>query len=433
MKSLANHPLDIAQRLAQWRQEATDPTHPNYYHADLDQPVSIYATISQLLQKLSASPDEFGHDDVVALFGALNSGPRMKNKVADENPLPALRETLFTLVNGPGMPTDKIVAANRAIKFASHNMLGELYGWANAETAPLYNGCAIAALHHLGYAFNDKDYTAFVAAHEQFKQIYLQQVGRLRPELPLNLEIDKLYNVIDKVDLKQKVTQHALAKPFSDMFASWEEAESAFDLLAKAAYRLGLAGPDDPLAAFTLRRTQRQYRIRLSYGPWLVLGVAGIGGQAVEVEMALLRDRMDVPYTSVGDFQQGEGEQPISLYTIPWTAVGSFGVQSMRSMPKPWTLSSNCLGTGGDRTSRSTVRSRSLKPFLTPKLAPACSVRAQTPRPNTSGKSLPATMRGNGTNAATEASLPLAGRSWDLQPGSCGIRGSPGRDAAESP
>ena len=44
--------LDIAQRLAQWRQEATDPAHPDDFHADLDQPVSIYATVSRLLQKL---------------------------------------------------------------------------------------------------------------------------------------------------------------------------------------------------------------------------------------------------------------------------------------------------------------------------------------------------------------------------------------------
>ena len=194
--------LDIAQRLAQWRQEATDPAHPNYYHADLDQPVSIYATVSRLLQNLRETPNEFGRDDVVALFGTLNSGQRMKNKVADKNPLPVLRETLLALVDGPGTPTDKIAVADRALKFASDNMLGELYGWANPETAPLHNGCAIAALHHLGYAFGDKDYTAFVAAHEQFKQVYQQQVGRLRPDLPLNLEIDKFYNVIDKVDLK---------------------------------------------------------------------------------------------------------------------------------------------------------------------------------------------------------------------------------------
>ena len=195
--------LDIAQRLAQWRQEATDPAHPNYYHADLDQPVSIYAAVSRLLQKLRSTPEEFDRDDVVALFGTLNSGQRMKNKVADKNPLQVLRETLLALVDGSGTPTDKIAVASRALKFASNNMLGELYGWANPETAPLHNGCAIAALHHLGYAFGDKDYTAFVAAHEQFKQVYQQQVGRLRPDLPLNLEIDKFYNVIDKVDLKE--------------------------------------------------------------------------------------------------------------------------------------------------------------------------------------------------------------------------------------
>ena len=205
--------LDIIQRLAQWRQEATDPAHPNYYHADLDQPVAIYAAISRLLQKLRSTPEEFNRDDVVALFGILNSGQRMKNKVADKNPLPVLRETLLALVDGAGTPTDKIAMADRALKFASDNMLGELYGWANPETAPLHNGCAIAALHHLGYTFDDKDYMAFVAAHEQFKQVYQQQVGRLRPDLPLNLEIDKFYNVIDKVDLKQNIPQRAWPSP----------------------------------------------------------------------------------------------------------------------------------------------------------------------------------------------------------------------------
>ena len=195
--------VDVAQRLTQWRQEATDPAHPNYIHADLDQPAKTYATVSRLLQKLREDPDAFGRDDVVALFGALNSGQRMKNKVADENPLPALRQALIALLDGPGTATERIAAADQAIKNASYNMLGELYGWANTETAPLHNGCAIDALHHLGYSFSDKDYTAFVAAHEQFKQVYQQQVGHLRPDLPLNLEIDKFYNVIDKVDLKK--------------------------------------------------------------------------------------------------------------------------------------------------------------------------------------------------------------------------------------
>ena len=291
--------MDIAQRLAQWRQEATDPAHPNHYHADLDQPVSIYAAVSRLLQKLRATPDEFGRDDVVALFGTLNSGSqRMKNKVADENPLPVLRETLLALVDGPGTPTDKIAVAGRALKFASDNMLGELYGWANPETAPLYNGCAIAALHHLGYAFGDKDYTAFVAAHEQFKQVYQQQVGRLRPDLPLNLEIDKFYNVIDKVDLKQNVPQRALASPSATCLPVGKRPNRrSTPWPAVTAHQLGVTDPDDERIAINLRYKAGKHQLRLSYGWWLVLGFAGFtgtGGALQEVILALFTDQSPV-------------------------------------------------------------------------------------------------------------------------------------------
>jgi hypothetical protein len=58
-------------------------------------------------------------------------------------------------------------------------MLGELYGWAHADTAPLFNDCATAALAYLGYTFDPADYDAFVAAHDQFKQIYQREVGQL--------------------------------------------------------------------------------------------------------------------------------------------------------------------------------------------------------------------------------------------------------------
>jgi hypothetical protein len=120
--------LDVAQRLARWRLEATDPGHPNYIHADLDQPARIYAKITALINTLRQTPDEFTRDDVVALFGALNSGPRMKNKVADENALPLLRETLLKLVDGPGTAADKIALAAKTLKYAGPNTLGELYG-----------------------------------------------------------------------------------------------------------------------------------------------------------------------------------------------------------------------------------------------------------------------------------------------------------------
>jgi len=216
-------------------------------------------------------------------------------------------------VDGEGEPTAKIAAVAGVIKFARHNMLGELYGWANAETAPLYNGCAKDALSYLGYPFDPTDYNAFVATHERFKQVYTMQVGHLRPDLPLNLEIDKFYNVIDKVDMKQR--PRVLARPFSEMFANWEEAEWAFDLLAEAAQRLGLNGPDNPMGAWTLRRRAGQYHLHFSYGPWLVLGLAGASGQ-LTLKLALFRDRIDLPYTAVESFTQKEGETPVSLHYV---------------------------------------------------------------------------------------------------------------------
>ena len=134
--------IDLAERLAQWRLEATDTTHHNYYHADLDRAIRVYARISTLLQKLRTIPDEFSRDDIVAMFGALNSGQRQKNKVADMNPLPLVRQALLALIDGPGSGADKITTATQTLKFAGANTLGELYGWANAEPAQHLHGGA---------------------------------------------------------------------------------------------------------------------------------------------------------------------------------------------------------------------------------------------------------------------------------------------------
>ncbi|HSN75887.1 MAG TPA: AAA family ATPase [Anaerolineae bacterium] len=315
--------FDAVQRLVEWREEATNPAHPNYYHANLEQPARTHATVSAILQKLRTTPDEFGRDDVVALFGALNSGPRMKNKVADENPLPLLRQTLLMLVDGPGMAAEKIAAAAQALKFAGSNTMGELYGWANAETAPLFNGCAIAALHHLGYAFNDRDYAAFVAAHDQFKQLYQQEVGHLCPDLPLNLEIDKFYNVIDKVDLKLG-TRQTLAEPFSEMFASWQEAETVFDALAETARQLGIRDPTDERLAVNLRYSRGRHQLRLSYGWWLVLGFAGAGGALHETILALFSGQAPPEPLRGEQFKQDPDELSVSLFWYPTHQIWPF-------------------------------------------------------------------------------------------------------------
>ena len=194
-------PLDVSARLQLWKEEATNPDHPNYYHAELDRPAAHYVQILTLVEKLRDESKDFGRDDVVELFGLLNSGQRTKDRLADNNSLPDLRLALIELLDGEGSPASRIDVAASRIVYAGPAMLGELYGWVHAEEAPLFNRCAIDALEHLGYDVSMADYDGFVAAHDQFKVVYRKTVGRLRNDIPLNLEIDKFYNVLDKVDL----------------------------------------------------------------------------------------------------------------------------------------------------------------------------------------------------------------------------------------
>ena len=309
--------VDIQKRLGQWKTEATDPAHPNYPHANLDEAAEVYERISTLLTKLRENTDAFSREDIVALFDSLNSGKRMKNKVADENQLPELREALLELIDSKGNSADKITAASQVIKFAGNNTLGELYGWANIENAPLYNACSIDALQHLGYSFGSKNYDEFIAAHEKFKVEYASKIGHLRPSLPLNLEIDKLYNVIDKVDLKPITHPPKLAAPFNEIFANWDEAERGFDLLTEAARHLGISGPGDEMAVFNLRKTEGLFRIRFSYGQWLVMGLAGRDGHLIELELALFKDQVNVQSNWTSEFRQPEEEKAISIVAVP--------------------------------------------------------------------------------------------------------------------
>lgn len=198
---------DMLARLETWQEEATNPAHPNYAYANLAEAAAKHQTIMKLVDKLRTNPDQFSRTDAATLFGTLNSGQRKKNQAANNNDLAELRTALSDLLFSEGDPTEKIDLARNRIRYAGQSMLGELYGWVHSDTTPKYNHCATDALQRLGYAFDRNDHAAFLAQHEQFKQVYLDQVGHIQPDLPLNLEIDKLYNVIDKVDLKQDVTQ----------------------------------------------------------------------------------------------------------------------------------------------------------------------------------------------------------------------------------
>jgi hypothetical protein len=104
-----------------------------------------------------------------------------------------------------------------------------------------------------------------------------------------------------------------LAPPFSQIFASRTEAEWAFDLLRMTSDKLGIY-PDHHLATYTVRRGGGGYRLRLSFGNWLIIGFAGNHGRLNEVVLALPDDYIGANAKEKQSFAQPDGEQKISLY-----------------------------------------------------------------------------------------------------------------------
>jgi predicted Mrr-cat superfamily restriction endonuclease/MoxR-like ATPase len=83
--------------------------------------------------------------------------------------------------------------------------VGELYGLLDLQNRPPANGCDRDALKFFGY----RKISSTLQLHnafEDFKKIYLGLVGHVTKgtnhEVPINLEIDQLFNVIHKVEAK---------------------------------------------------------------------------------------------------------------------------------------------------------------------------------------------------------------------------------------
>jgi hypothetical protein len=86
-------------------------------------------------------------------------------------------------------------------ELGAHATLRELYGKLNIEKYPIQNSCADCGLKFFGY--RKQSYADFQKAFEEFKNEYMDVVGHATKdtdhEVPINFEIDQLFNVIHKV------------------------------------------------------------------------------------------------------------------------------------------------------------------------------------------------------------------------------------------
>ncbi|MEW5957393.1 MAG: AAA family ATPase [Chloroflexota bacterium] len=123
-------------------------------------------------------------------------------------------------------------------------------------------------------------------------------------------------------ELSQQQTEPVLADPFARIFADRAEADWAFDFLLATVKQLGIAGTYDERFALTLVRRAGRPELHLTFGGWLVAGLAGPEASPQRVELPLLAGRVawderlaDLPFT------RKEGAPEVRAYRLPLALV----------------------------------------------------------------------------------------------------------------
>jgi len=118
--------------------------------------------------------------------------------------------------------------------------------------------------------------------------------------------------VAEKCYFKPKV----LGENFKELFGNVDDALLVFEFLEVAAETLQIKSPDDPLIALSFFKPGKDIKLHLSYGNWLVIGFHGSGERLNEVEINLIKDSIDLPFTWEANFSILQCEPQFSLYGL---------------------------------------------------------------------------------------------------------------------
>ena len=153
-------------------------------------------------------------------------------------------------------------------------------------------------------------------------EIYSQYIGLVQ-QLLESLQEYKPRDFIDIqsfiwVAYSENKNQKTLSKPFQKMFEDWDQANWAFDLLEKTLQLLHIKEPDDLMITVTGKNIPNGFRIRVSYGAWLVLGLTGENNHIEKIEIALFKDKAHFPNLEEGEFKQKEDEYKVNLFSYSY-------------------------------------------------------------------------------------------------------------------
>ncbi|MFI0609494.1 MAG: McrB family protein [Anaerolineae bacterium] len=196
----ASLPPDKLKRLLRWRLEGIYEQGDDFDFVLVRRRLKV---IQPTLRVLEENPDEFTAAAWQTILDNLHAAGRQKSNILKNNSIEEVRSALRALLFDESTALSVRLERFAQLKNVGPAISGELVGWFDPDRYPMHNGCDEAGLRYFGFRFGP-EYDDFKTAFDKFRNIYEDVIGHLQPDLPINLEIDQLFNQIHKVDLKAK-------------------------------------------------------------------------------------------------------------------------------------------------------------------------------------------------------------------------------------
>jgi MoxR-like ATPase len=187
------------KRLLRWRLDGLDERGEHFNFADIRRRLNA---IKPMLHLLLDTPEDFSEASWQTVLDHMHSAQRQKGNIIQNNTIEAVRTELQAfLFDEETSLVDRFERCR--LSNVGPSIKGELISWSDPDRYPINNSAAQAGLKFFGFHPGD-DYITFQSAFAKFREVYQYTVGHLQADLPLNLEIDQLFNQIHKIDLQQQ-------------------------------------------------------------------------------------------------------------------------------------------------------------------------------------------------------------------------------------
>lgn len=195
---------DKVKLLKLWKDVAKNYPGDAVLHFDFKEQKDRLEKIKKFADNFLKNGNKKSFKDMwVLIYSAQKQAPRWNNVWRENDP-----KKLVTVIGEIKKAKSYNQKWEEEIKNAGPSTLGELFGLLHIDKHPIRNGSAKKGLEFFGFKFKEDSYHDFENKFNEFKEnCYEEYVGYAtkdkRYEVPINLEIDQLFNIIDKLDIRK--------------------------------------------------------------------------------------------------------------------------------------------------------------------------------------------------------------------------------------